>query len=50
VAQLVEALRLKPEFHGFDFGWGQVDSAFDRIEYQEYFRGVGGGWLKAAGA
>jgi hypothetical protein len=61
VAQLVEALRYKPEGRGFDSRWFQwnfsltqsfwshygpgVDSASNRNEYQEYFLGV-----KAAGA
>jgi len=61
VAQLVEALRLKPEGRGFDSRWCQWnfsltqpfqphcgpgdDSASNRNEYQEYFLGV-----KAAGA
>jgi hypothetical protein len=59
VAQLVEALRYKPEGRGFDsrcchwnFSLTQsfrshhgagVDSASDRNEYQEYFLGVKGG-------
>ena len=58
--QLLEALRYKPEGHGFDSRWCQwnfwlilsfrphygsgADSAFNRNEYQEYFLGV-----KAAG-
>jgi hypothetical protein len=61
VAQLVEALRYKPEGHGFDsrlchwiFSFTYsfrphygpgVDSASNRNEYQEYFLGV-----KAVGA
>jgi len=61
VAHLVEALRYKPEGHGFDFRWCHwnfsltqsfrphygpgVDSASSRNEYQEYLLGV-----KAAGA
>ena len=61
VAQLVEALRYKPEGRGFDTQWCQwnlsltqsflshygleVDSASNRNEYQECFLGV-----KAAGA
>jgi len=61
VAQLVEALRYKPEDHGFDSRWcywifsltqsfrphndPEVDSASNRNEYQECFLGV-----KAAGA
>jgi hypothetical protein len=58
VAHLVEALRYKPEGRGFDFRWCHwifsftrphygpgVDSASNRNEYQEYFRGV-----KVAGA
>jgi len=61
VAQLVEALRYKPEGRGFDSRWCHwnfsstqsfrshygpgVDSASNRNEYQEYFLGV-----KAAGA
>ena len=60
VAQLVEALRYKPEGRGFDSRWYHwnfslilsfwphygpgVDSASNRNEYQEYFLGV-----KAAG-
>jgi len=56
VAQLVEALRYKPEGHGFNSRWCQwnflltqsfrphygpgVDSASNRNEYQEYFLGV----------
>jgi hypothetical protein len=60
VAQLVEALRYKPEGRGFDARLGHwnfsltysfrahygsgVDSTFIRNEYQEYFLGV-----KAAG-
>jgi len=55
VAQLVEALRYKPESRGFDSRWRQcnfsltfsfrphygpgVDSASNRNEYQEYFQG-----------
>ena len=49
VAQLVEALRYKPEGRGFDpksfrshYGPG-VDSASNRNEYQEYFLGGKGG-------
>jgi hypothetical protein len=61
VAQLVDALRYKPEGHGFDSRWGHwsfsltlffrphygpvVDSASNRNEYQGYLLGV-----KAAGA
>jgi hypothetical protein len=60
VAQLVEALRYKPEGRGFDFRWGHwnfsltsfrlhfgpgVESAYIENEYQEFFLGV-----KAAGA
>jgi len=61
MAQLVEALRYKPEVRAFDFRWCYwnfsltqsfrphygpgVDSASNRNEYQEYFLGV-----KAAGA
>jgi len=61
VAQLVEALRYKPEGRGFDSRWCHcnfsltqsfwphfgpgVDSTSNRNEYQEYFVGV-----KAAGA
>jgi len=60
VAQLVEALRYKPEGREFDSRWCHlnfsltsfrshygpaVDSAPNRNEYQEYFLGV-----KAAGA
>ena len=49
MAQLVEALRYKPEGRGFDsfrphYGPG-VDSAPNRNEYQEYILG-----LKVAGA
>ena len=59
VAQLVEALRYKPEDHGFDSRWCHwnfsltysfwphygpwVDSASDRNEYQEYIWGGKGG-------
>ena len=60
VAQSVEALRYKPEGHGFDSRWCHwnlsvtsfrshygpgVDSVSNRNEYQVYFLGV-----KAAGA
>jgi hypothetical protein len=61
VAQLVEALRYKPEGRGFDSRWCHwnlslklsfrphcgpgVDSTSNRNEYQEYFLGV-----KATGA
>jgi hypothetical protein len=61
VAQLVEALRYKPEGRGFDSRWSDwnssvtqsfwshcgpgVDSASNRNEYQESFLGV-----KTAGA
>jgi len=57
VAQLVKALRYKPEGRGFDSRWchrnfsltydygSGVDSASSRNEYQEYFLEV-----KAAGA
>ena len=54
VAQLVEALRYKPEGRGFDPRWCHsnfshygrgVDSASNRNEYQEYFLRV-----KVAGA
>jgi hypothetical protein len=60
LAQLVEALLYKPEGRGFDSRWCYwnfsltsfrppngpgFDSASNRNEYQEYFRGV-----KAAGA
>jgi len=61
VAQLVESLRYKPEGRGFDSRWCHwnfsltkpfrphhgpgVDSASNRIEYQEYSLGE-----KAAGA
>ena len=60
VAQLVEALRYKPEGRGFDSRWCHlnfsltsfrphygpgVDSASNRNEYPEYFLG-----LKVAGA
>jgi hypothetical protein len=57
VAQLVEALRYKPERRGFDSRWCHwfrshyvpvVDSASNRNEYQVFFRGGGG--VKAAGA
>jgi hypothetical protein len=57
VAQVVEALRYKPEGRGFDSRWFQwmfsltqsfrphygsgVDSASNRNEYQECFLGVG---------
>jgi len=50
VAQLVEALRYKPEGRGFDSRWCQyfrphycsgVDSASKRNEYQECLRGGG---------
>jgi len=55
MAQLVEALRYKPEGRGFDSLWclaffidiilrphydPGVDSASNRNEYQEYFLGV----------
>jgi len=55
VAQLVEALRCKPEGRGFDSRWCHWDfsltffrpryglgvaSAYNRNEYQEYFLGV----------
>jgi hypothetical protein len=59
VAQLVEALRCKPEARGFDSWWCHwnfsltksfrshygpgVDSACNRNEYQEYLLGVKGG-------
>ena len=47
VAQLVEALRYKPEGRGFDSFWPHygpgVDSASNRNEYQEYFLGDKGG-------
>ena len=59
VAQLVEALRYKPEGRGFDSRWCHwnflltysfrpycgpgVDSAYNRNEYQEYFLGGKGG-------
>jgi hypothetical protein len=46
VAQLVEALHCKVEGCGFDPSWSQwtgVDSASNRIEYQEYLLGGGGG-------
>jgi hypothetical protein len=61
VAQLIEALRFKPEGHGFDSRWCHwnfslaksfrphygpgVYLASNRNDYQEYFLGV-----KAAGA
>jgi hypothetical protein len=49
VAQLVEALRYKPEGREFDSRWCHyvpgVDSASNRNEYQEYVLGV-----KVAGA
>jgi hypothetical protein len=60
VAQLVEALRYKPEGRGFDSRWCHwnfflflsfrlrcdpgVNSASNRNEYQEYFLGGKGGW------
>ena len=59
VAQLVEALRYKPEGRGFDSRWCHwilsltsfrphydpgVDSASNRNEYQEYFLDGEGGW------
>jgi len=52
VARLVEALRYKPECHGFDSRWCHwnwphygpgVDSVSNRDEYQEYFLGGKGG-------
>jgi len=59
VAQLVGALRYKPEGRGFDYRWYHrnfsltqslrlhcglgVDSASNRNEYQEYFLGGKGG-------
>jgi hypothetical protein len=52
VAQLVEALRYKPEGRGFYSRWGYwlkphydpgVNSASNRNEYQEYFLRGGGG-------
>jgi len=59
VAQLVEALRYKPEVHGFDIRWGHwafsitysfrshyepgVDSSYYRNGYQDYILGVIGG-------
>ena len=55
MAQLVEALRYKPEGRGFDSRWCHlhdpsgrtmapgVDSASNRNEYQEYFMGSKGG-------
>jgi hypothetical protein len=59
VAQLIEALRYKPEGRGFDSRWGDwnfsltysfqphygrgIDSASNRNEYQEYFLGGKGG-------
>jgi len=57
MAQLVEALRYKPEGRGFDSRWCHwnfsltsfwphyghgVDSASNRNEYQQYFLGGGG--------
>jgi len=49
VAQLVEALRYKPEGRGFDYfrsHYGpEAGSASNRNEYQEYFL-----WVKAVGA
>jgi hypothetical protein len=52
VAQLVEALRYKPERRGFDsrrchlnFHWHNPSGRTNRNDYQEYFLGV-----KAAGA
>ena len=60
MAQLVEALRYKPEGRGFDSRWCHwnfsltqpfwplcgpgVDSACNRNEYQEYYLGGKGGW------
>ena len=59
VAQLLEALRYKPEGGGFVSQWCRrfsltssfrphygpgVDSACNRIWYQEYFLGGKGGW------
>ena len=60
VAQLIEALRYKPEGRGFDSRWchwnfslpysfrlhhgPEVDSASNRNEYQEYLPGGKGGW------
>jgi len=47
VAQLVEALRYKPEGRGFDSRWSHygpgIESASDRNGYQEYFLGGIGG-------
>ena len=54
MAQLVEALRYKPEGRGFDWNFSLtysfwphygpgVDSASNRNEYQEYFLGGKGG-------
>jgi hypothetical protein len=46
VAQLVEALRYKPEGRGLDFfigGGGGVDTATNGNEYQESFLGCKGG-------
>jgi len=47
VAQLVDALRYKPEGRGFDARWCHydrgVDSASNRNEYWEYFFGGKGG-------
>jgi hypothetical protein len=49
VAQLVEALRYKPEGREFDSRWcrrnPEFESASNRNKYQEYFLGV-----KAVGA
>ena len=50
MGQLVEALHYTPEGHGFDYRWchwqsfrpyyrSEVDSAFNKNEYQEYFLG-----------
>ena len=63
---MFESLRYKPEGRRFDFQWCQknfsltksfrphsgpgVDSASNRDEYQEFFLGVGGRGVKAAGA
>ena len=45
MAQLVEALRYKPEGHGFDSFRPYYGPGVDSDEYQEYLLGV-----KAAGA
>jgi len=47
MAQLVEALRYKPEGRGFNYQWChgrglKVDLASNRNEYKEYFLGAKG--------